>query len=156
MQTIYSDYNGITFKKVHPSAKLPQRKTPGSVGYDLCSVEDITVPPRGRVLVDTGLQQAGVLRIGFSHPPYYIRIAPRSGLALHHGLDVGAGVIDSDYRGNIKVILFNHTDNSYCVKSGDPIAQAIFENVFYPQIYESENVSETQRGEGGFGSTDKK
>lgn len=83
----------------------------------------------------------------------YGRVAPRSGLAAKNFIDVGAGVIDEDYRGNVGVILFNHSTVPFEVKKGDRIAQLICEQIFYPSIEEVETLSITERGAGGFGST---
>lgn len=79
--------------------------------------------------------------------------APRSGLALKHAIDVGAGVIDADYRGPVGVILFNHSDVDFEVKAGDRIAQMILEKIVTPEVIEVEDLDSTLRGEGGFGST---
>jgi dUTP pyrophosphatase len=79
--------------------------------------------------------------------------APRSGLTLKNGLDVGAGVIDEDYRGNVGVILFNHSDTEFTVKAGDRIAQLILERIVTPAVEEVEDLDVTDRGSGGFGST---
>ena len=84
---------------------------------------------------------------------YYGRIAPRSGLALQCGIDVGGGVIDADYRGEVGVILFNHSDEDYHVKQGDRIAQLILEKIICPAIEQVDQLDETQRQTGGFGST---
>lgn len=84
----------------------------------------------------------------------YGRIAPRSGLAVKNFIDVGAGVVDSDYRGNVGVILFNFSDVDFQVKRGDRVAQLICEKIEFPELVEEkENLSETARGNGGFGST---
>jgi dUTP pyrophosphatase len=83
----------------------------------------------------------------------YGRVAPRSGLAAKHGIDVGAGVIDPDYTGEVKVILFNNSDNDFEIKKGDRIAQLILEKVLTPEIKELGELAKTLRGEGGFGST---
>lgn len=83
----------------------------------------------------------------------YGRVAPRSGLAWKNFIDVGAGVIDQDYRGNVGVILFNHSDVDFDVKKGDRIAQLICERIIYPKVVQADSLTETQRGEGGFGST---
>lgn len=79
--------------------------------------------------------------------------APRSGLALKHSIDVGAGVIDADYRGPVGVILFNHSDADFAVKPGDRIAQMIIEVIATPEVAEVEDLDATVRGDGGFGST---
>lgn len=83
----------------------------------------------------------------------YGRVAPRSGLAAKNFIDVGAGVIDEDYRGNVGVVLFNHAAVPFEIKKGDRIAQLICEQIFYPTIEEVETLSITERGAGGFGST---
>lgn len=83
----------------------------------------------------------------------YGRIAPRSGLAAKNFIDVGAGVVDEDYRGNLGVVLFNHSDVEFAIAKGDRIAQLICEKIFYPQLEEVKTLSETERGAGGFGST---
>ena len=85
----------------------------------------------------------------------YGRIAPRSGLALKHGIDVGAGVIDQDYRGNVKIILFNHGDSDYAIEQGERIAQLILEKIEIVELQEVQDFISTERGERGFGSTDK-
>ena len=104
------------------------------------------VPARGKVLVGTGL--------AFAIPTgNYGRIAPRSGLAVKNSLHVGAGVVDSDYRGEVKVLLFNHSDIDFEVTEGDRIAQMIIEKYTMTDLCEVEELSETARGEGGFGST---
>lgn len=85
----------------------------------------------------------------------YGRVAPRSGLAAKHFIDVGAGVIDEDYRGNLGVVLFNFGKEKFEVKKGDRIAQLICERIFYPEIEEVQVLDDTERGAGGFGSTGK-
>ena len=83
----------------------------------------------------------------------YARVAPRSGLAWKHFIDVGAGVVDYDYRGNVGVILFNHSDVDFEVKHGDRVAQLILERIAPPEVLEVEDLDDTARGAGGFGST---
>lgn len=137
-------------------AKHPVKGTKYSAGYDLFSTQTVTIPPKHRVLIKTD--------IGVILPrETYGRIAPRSGLAYKHGLDVFGGVIDSDYRGNIGVILFNSDSDEYTVNKGDKIAQLIIEKCFNNleekclTLEEAEYETEwfTPRGEGGFGSTGK-
>ena len=104
------------------------------------------MPNRGQVLVSTGL--------AFAIPTgNYGRIAPRSGLAVKNSINVGAGVIDSDYRGEVRVLLFNHGDVDFVISEGDRIAQLIIEKYTPTELVEVETLGETQRGEGGFGST---
>lgn len=110
------------------------------------SAYDTVVPARGKALVKTDIQ----IEVPFGT---YGRVAPRSGLAWKNFIDVGAGVIDQDYRGNVGVILFNHSDVDFDVKKGDRIAQLICESIVYPNVVEAESLTETVRGEGGFGST---
>jgi len=86
-------------------------------------------------------------------PGCYGRIAPRSGLALHHRTDVGGGVVDEDYRGNVGVILFNHSNSPFQIHRGDRIAQLICQNIVYPTIREVKELDETERDAKGFGST---
>jgi len=117
------------------------------VGYDLYSTEDTVVPCQaGRALVPTGI--AVVLPEGV-----YGRVAPRSGLTVKHCIDVGAGVIDPDYTGEVKVVLFNHGDEDFEVKKGDRIAQLILEKCETPPIEELNIIEDTERGSDGFGST---
>jgi dUTP pyrophosphatase len=103
----------LLIKKLSPDAIIPTRASPGSVGYDLYSTEDTVVPCQcGRVIVGTGIA------VGLPEG-VYARIAPRSGLAAKHCIDIGAGVIDPDYTGEIKVIMFNHGDVEYMIKQGE-------------------------------------
>jgi len=141
----------LVFTKCHPDAKIPDIATPGSVGYDLCTTDEGVVPCGERLMISTGLRVA----IPFDH---YGRIAPRSGLALRNGIDVMAGVIDPDYRGELKVILYN-TDksNEFRFAKGTRIAQMIIERCATPSVREvgpdSFDAISTERGASGFGST---
>lgn len=140
--------SGFYFAKVQENATIPQRATSGSAGYDLSACEEAIVPARGYKMINTG--------IATQFPAdHYARVAPRSGLTLKKGLLVGAGVIDSDYTGEIRVILFNHTDTTYTVEVGDRIAQLIFECIITPevQVVSYDELKQTERGAGGFGST---
>ncbi|GLU04421.1 hypothetical protein SLE2022_215710 [Rubroshorea leprosula] len=136
----------LKVKKLSEKAVLPSRASPLSAGYDLSSATDTKVPARGKALVPTDLS--------ISIPEgTYARVAPRSGLAWKHSIDVGAGVIDADYRGPVGVILFNHSDVDFEVKAGDRIAQLIIEKIMTPDVVEVEDLDSTVRGAGGFGST---
>jgi dUTP pyrophosphatase len=104
------------------------------------------IPARGKGLVKTDLSIA-------IPKDTYARVAPRSGLAWKHFIDVGAGVVDSDYRGNVGVILFNHSDVDFEIKHGDRVAQLILERIATPEVVEVEDLDDTARGAGGFGST---
>ena len=136
------------FAKAVSNAIAPTRAEVGAAGYDLSACEDKIIPAGKWDKVDTG--------IAVEFPNYcYGRVAPRSGLAFKKGISVGAGVIDSSYRGTIQVILFNHGTDDFIVKSGDRIAQLIFEKIYTPELEEVtiEKLTTTDRGTGGFGST---
>ena len=136
----------LLVKLLTPNAIPPMRASLLAAGYDLCSNENIIIPARQRKLVHTGISIA----IPNEH---YGRVAPRSGLALKKGIDVGAGVCDADYRGEICVILFNHSDEDFEVNEGDRIAQLILERISTPSVRIVEDLDDTERGENGFGST---
>ncbi|KAG4955104.1 hypothetical protein GLYMA_14G207800v4 [Glycine max] len=137
----------LRVKKLSDKAVLPSRASPLSAGYDLSSAVETKVPARGKALVATDISIA-------IPEGTYARVAPRSGLAWKHSIDVGAGVIDADYRGPVGVILFNHSDTDFEVKVGDRVAQLIIEKIVTPNVVtEVEDLDETVRGEGGFGST---
>ncbi|PRQ27021.1 putative dUTP diphosphatase [Rosa chinensis] len=133
-------------KKLSENAVLPSRGSPLSAGYDLSSATETKIPARGKALVPTDLSIA-------VPEGTYARVAPRSGLTWKHSIDVGAGVIDADYRGPVGVILFNHSDVDFEIKVGDRIAQLIIEIIITPDVVEVEDLDSTVRGEGGFGST---
>lgn len=135
----------LQVKLDHPNARVPVRMTEGAAGYDLFSVENIEIAPRGIGKVNTG--------ICITVPNgTYGRVAPRSGLALK-GLDVGAGVIDIDFSGNVCVILYNHTDEIKTIEDGQRIAQLIIECIKTPSVVVVDSLNETARGSGGYGST---
>ncbi|GFY57760.1 deoxyuridine 5'-triphosphate nucleotidohydrolase, partial [Trichonephila inaurata madagascariensis] len=117
-----------------------------AAGYDLYSAYDYVVPAQGKVLAMTDIQVQ-------VPPGHYGRVAPRSGLAVKNFIDVGAGVVDEDYRGNLGVVLFNFGSEPFKVMKGDRIAQFICEKISYPELEEVENLDDTERGKGGFGST---
>ncbi|AVK76433.1 Dutp pyrophosphatase [Pandoravirus kuranda] len=132
-------------KRLHADAVLPERATADSAGYDLHAVEATSVPAHGQITIPIGLAVA----VPRGH---YGRVAPRSSLAAK-GIDVGAGVVDADYRGPVKVILFNHGPAPYDVIAGDSIAQLIIERIATPEARWADDLDETDRGNGGFGST---
>ncbi|KAK6115359.1 hypothetical protein DH2020_035083 [Rehmannia glutinosa] len=136
----------LRVKKLSEKAILPSRGSPLSAGYDLSSATETKVPARGKALVPTDLSIA-------IPEGTYARVAPRSGLTWKHSIDVGAGVIDADYRGPVGVILFNHSDVDFEVKAGDRIAQLIIEQIVTPVVTEVDDLDSTVRGSGGFGST---
>jgi len=131
-----------------PNSKLPTRATIGSAGYDLYSAESGTIQPMQRELLslDISIQ----LPVGT-----YGQIAPRSGLAVKHGIQVGAGIIDEDYRGILGVLLFNMSDKPFTYNIGDRVAQLIIKSYESPEIHQVEKLGESKRGDGGFGSTGK-
>ncbi|MGZ0213706.1 MAG: dUTP diphosphatase [Actinomycetales bacterium] len=148
------DGGGEGFKvfKIVPEATLPLRGTPGSVGYDLFSIEDKVLYAGTRDIFKIGLKMS--IPSG-----WYGRIAPRSSLAWKQGIDTMGGVIDSDYRGEVGVILKNTGDKDHAFKKNDKIAQLILERagVFeVEEVDDAKELGETERGNGGFGSTDRK
>ncbi|EKM56394.1 uncharacterized protein PHACADRAFT_93367 [Phanerochaete carnosa HHB-10118-sp] len=129
---------------------LPKQGTEESAGFDLYSAESVQIPARDRKIVGTGIA------IRAPHGTY-AQIAPRSGLAVK-GIDVGAGVVDQDYTGEVRIVLINSTSQSFQVRAGNRIAQVILERIASCNIEEVSSLSslmETQRGSGGFGSTGK-
>jgi dUTP pyrophosphatase len=139
--------DSLKFLKLHPAAKLPTRGSKYAAGLDLYSVEDTIIPAGERVLVRTGLSVA--IPSG-----YYGRVAPRSGLAAEYGVDVLAGVIDSDYRGEIVCVLINHGREIVHLKAGRRVAQLLLESIITPQAEWADKLDETDRGSGGFGSSE--
>ena len=139
-------FERLHFKRLHPEARLPSRGSAGAAGLDLYAIERVTIAPGGRAAVRTGLAVA--VPAGF-----YGRVAPRSGLAVRHGVDVLAGVIDSDYRGEILCALVNHGREPFEVEPGARVAQLVVETIATPEPAWAEDLEETERGAGGFGST---
>lgn len=136
----------LLVKRLNEHGTIPARGSPLAAGYDLSSAEDVSIPRGTRGLVGTS--------IAFTVPHgTYGRIAPRSGLAVKKGIQVGAGVIDRDYTGEVKVVLFNHGDEDFEIKKGDRIAQLIVEQIEMPEVKVVSELLVTERGEGGFGST---
>ena len=136
----------LRVKRLSEHAVLPVRGSKLAAGYDLAAAHDRIIPAHGKGLVMTDLAMALA-------PSTYGRIAPRSGLAAKKFIDTGAGVIDADYRGNVGVLLFNHGEEDFVVKPGDRVAQLIIEQICTPEVCEVEDLAETERGVGGFGST---
>lgn len=136
----------LRFKRLHPGAKLPTRGSALAAGLDLYSVERVALQPGARAAVRTGLAVA--IPEGF-----YGRVAPRSGLAVRQGLDTMSGVIDSDYRGEILCVLVNLGDAPIEIEPGARVAQLIIEKIALPEAVWAEDLDETERGAGGFGST---
>ncbi|MCR5415104.1 MAG: dUTP diphosphatase [Kiritimatiellae bacterium] len=140
----------LSVKRIHPDAVLPAYAHPGDAGMDVRSVADIAIEPGSRALVPTGLV--------FVLPPgWEAQVRPRSGLALKHGVTVlnTPGTVDSGYRGEIGVILFNSSAETFRVSKGDRIAQIVVSPAVQAEICETDDLDATDRGAGGFGSTGK-
>jgi dUTP pyrophosphatase len=136
----------LRFKQLDPRAVLPKRGSVLAAGLDVCGIEDVEIEPKQRMMARTGLAVA-------IPPGFYGRVAPRSGLAAKNGLDVLAGVIDSDYRGEIVCVLYNTGDVSVKLPAGSKICQLIIEQIITPEATWATDLDETARGAGGFGST---
>lgn len=133
-------------KKIDARATIPTRGSELAAGYDLYALDDAVVRTDHITKVPTG--------IAIAIPPgHYARIAPRSGLAANYGIDVMAGVVDEDYRGEIVVMLTTHAAWCHTVKGGERIAQIVLEKISTPEIEEVETLPDTKRGAAGFGST---
>ena len=146
----------LQIKRLHPKAVLPKRGTPGAACYDLTAVETLTIPP-------STIDANGQVQIGFAAVPtglalaipdgYMGRIGARSGLSFKHNLEVGAGFIDADYRGEVKVKLMNCSSFPFIIHQGDRVAQIAIVPVLMPAVVEVEALPMTERNTGGFGST---
>lgn len=141
----------LKIKKVRPNAKLPTRGTVGSAGMDLyaCIDEPITLNGGDKAVIPTGIA------IGLSSPEYAAFVYARSGLAIKHGIGLlnSVGVIDSDYRGEICVGVINQLKEPYTIEPFERIAQMVIQPVALPELVEVDDLDETDRGAGGFGST---
>ena len=142
----------VLIKKLDSNVKLPVYKTSGASGMDLMAFikESINIKSKTSALIPTGIS------VAFSKD-YEIQIRPRSGLAVKNNISVlnTPGTIDSDYRGEIKVIIYNHGNNDFTINNGDRIAQMILAPVVKMDLEETKDLPETIRGQGGFGSTGK-
>ena len=142
----------VLVKKLHSSVNIPRYKTDGASGMDLMAFikEPISVKSKTSSLIPTGLS------VAFSED-YEIQIRPRSGLAAKNNISVlnTPGTIDSDYRGEIKIIIYNHGNADFTINNGDRIAQMILSPVIKMQLEETDSLPDTVRGKGGFGSTGK-
>ena len=141
---------GVKVKILNPDAIIPKYQTEEAAGFDLHSVEEKTVKAGEREVIKTGLAVA--LPKG-----YELQVRPRSGLALKNGIPVlnTPGTVDSDYRGELMVILFNTSKEDFAVKKGERIAQAIIKEILQADFAVVEELDSTERGVGGFGSTGK-
>jgi dUTP pyrophosphatase len=129
-----------------PAAHVPEYASAGAAGADLRASEALVIAPGARVAVPTGVRlalPAGTVGL----------VWPRSGLAIRHGIDTLAGVIDSDYRGEVRVLLVNHGDAPFAIAPGDRIAQLLVQPVERADFVPAEGLMNTERGSGGFGST---
>jgi len=142
----FTSIDTLRFKQLDPRAVLPRRGSARSAGLDICSIEDLEIGPGQRIAARTGLAVA-------IPPGFYGRVAPRSGLAAKNGLDVLAGVIDSDYRGEVQCLLYNTSDEKIILPAGNKICQLIVEQIIMPEAVWATDLEETVRGAGGFGST---
>ncbi|MGI8734435.1 MAG: dUTP diphosphatase [Pyrinomonadaceae bacterium] len=136
----------LKFKSLDSRAVLPTRGTQLSAGLDLFCIDELHIAPQSRIGAHTGLSVA--IPEGF-----YGRVAPRSGLAARYGLDVLSGVIDADYRGEVICLLYNTGDEIIVLPAGSKICQLIIEQVIMPTPAWADELEETARGAGGFGST---
>ena len=142
----------VLIKKLDPKVTLPSYKTKGASGMDLMAFvkEEIVIKPQTSALIPTGLS------VAFSED-YEIQIRPRSGLAAKNNISVlnTPGTIDSDYRGELKIIIFNHSNHDFVVENNDRIAQMVLTPIAKIELEEANELPKTLRGEGGFGSTGK-
>ena len=142
----------VLIRKLDPAVKLPEYKTDGASGMDLKAFikETVSVEPKKSSIIPTGIS------VAFSND-YEIQIRPRSGLAAKNNISVlnTPGTIDSDYRGEIKVIIYNHGIDNFIINNGDRIAQMVLSPVVKIELEETSNLPKTIRGKGGFGSTGK-
>lgn len=136
----------LKIKKIHSEAKIPQYAHKGDAAFDLSSIENYLISPGNKILVNTGIS----MEIPES---FFGSIRDRSGLAVKQGIHVLGGVIDSHYRGEIKIVLINLGKDNFEIKKGDRIAQMIIQSCETCEIKEVSDLSSTERGELGFGST---
>ena len=144
--TVDAELRVLSFKRLDPKAVLPARGSSLAAGLDIYAIEELTIQPGERVLARTGLAVA--IPEGF-----YGRLAPRSGLATKQGLDTLAGVIDADYRGEIRCLLYNTGSEAIHLPAQSKICQLILEKIITPTAVWADEISNTDRGSGGFGST---
>ena len=136
----------LPYMKLLPTACILTCAMPKSIGLDLYSPTSVLVPAHNKVLINMG--------IAFQIPMgYYGQIAPRSGLALHHHIHVGAGVVDPDYTGPVQVLLLNFSPQNHTIEANHCIAQLILEKIAYPILCEVPQIPQTEHGAHGFGST---
>lgn len=136
----------MKFFKTHAEAKLPLKNHSDDAGWDVFSVEDKTIPAKGRGVINVGL------KLAYLEPGYWLRVASRSGLSFKNGILAHPGVIDNGYRGELGVLLYNNDNTDHTVKRGDRVAQLV---VHFNVDLDVEwgNIESTERGEKGFGSS---
>lgn len=137
----------VNIKRLTLDARIPTYADGGAAGADLYASEGVTIHPWCREMVSTGIA------IELPASGVYARIAPRSGLAVRHGIDVLAGVVDPSYRGDVKVVLMNNGEHDVIIRKGDRIAQLILERYEIAEFVECDCLGDTERGDGGFGSS---
>ena len=140
-QTIY-----LKIKLLTTNATIPTRGSSKAAGLDLYSAESVNIPPKNRMLIKTDLQ----IKLPEGH---YGRIAPKSGLTIKNNIDIGAGVVDEDFRGNLSIAIINNSLETFHIKIGMPVAQLICEKISNPQIKIVDNLDTTARGSKGFNTT---
>jgi len=148
METLPSFMPQIRFEKTHPDAQLPKKNFESDSGWDLVAIEATAIPPKNRAVVPVGL------KLAFLEPGYWISVESRSGLSFKNGILAHPGVIDQNYRGDLGVLLYNHSDKFYNVEKGDRIAQLVVHYNIHMQVGWG-SVQATDRGEKGFGSSGK-
>lgn len=137
----------IKFKKTHTDAILPSSKYPQDTGYDITAVADAYIEAKSSAVVPTGIQVADI------SPNMWYLVLPRSGMGFKHGIQPHLGVIDQPYRGDLAIKLYNFSENGYAVKKGDRIAQIAFFPLLKPTTSWAEDVTQTDRGSNGGGSS---
>jgi dUTP pyrophosphatase len=136
----------LKFVRLSGTARTPFKGSAQAAGFDLYASEGTFIKAKNKAIVATDL----IISVPEGT---YGRIAPRSGLAAKNFIDVGAGVIDADYRGPLNILLFNHSDKPFKINIGDRIAQLICEKIVYPKLLEVQNLDKTERGASGYGSS---
>jgi dUTP pyrophosphatase len=143
----------LNIKRLNDNALLPTYGSEYAAGLDLYACENDIVKAHTRKLIPTGLAMSWH---GPHEKEYYMRIAPRSGLAVKHSIDIGAGLCDFDFTGEYKICFINNGDEDYYISKHDRIAQMVLERINRVEVVEVTHLDETVRGEGGFGSSDDK
>ena len=142
----HHDRNDIKVKRLNEDSIIPTKANHSDAGWDLYSIDNLLIEPNSRALVKTG--------ISFAIPDGHVGLIwPRSGMAVKYGIDVYAGVIDAGYRGEVSVCLFNSSDKDFYIQQGDRIAQILFQTVSQNKLIEVSDLSHSDRGQEGFGSS---